>query len=186
MLNTLAGIIASSGGAAAGGDYESIATVTVGSGGSSSISFTSIPSTYQHLQLRTLAKHSAAFDLDDSLVRFNSDTGSNYYYFHQLRGNGASATAAAGGTGTSMYVLPVTGSTVTSFAAGVMDILDYDDANKYKTVRTLTGYDANGSGNIFLRSALWMNTAAVTSITITPPSGTFDQYSSFALYGIKG
>ena len=186
MLNTLAGIIASSGGAAAGGDYESIATVTVGAGGSSSITFSSIPSTYQHLQLRTLAKHSNALDLDDSLVRFNSDSGSNYYVFHQLRGNGASATAAAGGTGTSMYVLPVTGSTVSTFAAGVMDILDYDDANKYKTVRTLTGYDANGSGNIFLRSALWMNTAAVTSITITPPSGTFDQYSSFALYGIKG
>jgi hypothetical protein len=187
MIGSLIGIIASSGGAAAAaGDFESIATVTVGSGGSSSISFTSIPSTYQHLQLRTLAKHSTALELDDSLVRFNSDSGSNYFLFHQLRGNGASATAAAGSTSTSMYVLPVTGSSVSTFAGGVMDILDYDDANKYKTVRTLTGYDANGSGNIFLRSALWMNTAAVTSITITPPSGTFIEYSSFALYGIKG
>jgi hypothetical protein len=186
MLPSLIGIIASSGGAAAGGDYESIATVTVGSGGSSSISFSSIPSTYQHLQLRTSIKHSAALDLDDSLVRFNGDTGSNYYILHQIRGNGSAASAGGFGTSTSMLVLPVTGSTVSTFASGVMDILDYDDANKNKTVRTLTGYDANGSGNIFLRSALWMNTAAVTSITITPPSGTFIEYSSFALYGIKG
>lgn len=33
-------------------DYDSIATTTVGAGGAASITFSSIPSTYQHLQIR--------------------------------------------------------------------------------------------------------------------------------------
>jgi hypothetical protein len=48
------------------------------------------------------------------------------------------------------------------------------------------GFDANGSGYVSLGSGLWMNTAAVTSIKLSPYSGTFVQYTQFALYGIKG
>ena len=75
--------------------YESIATVTVGSGGSSSIDFTSIPSTYTHLQLRMTARCTAQSGGNPTNVylRFNSDSGSNYAW-HQLAGNGSAASAA--------------------------------------------------------------------------------------------
>jgi hypothetical protein len=86
MLPSLIGIIASSGGAAAAGDYESIATVTVGSGGSSSISFTSIPSTYQHLQVRAIQRCSSG--VNNLQMQLNSDTGNNYST-HRLGGTGA-------------------------------------------------------------------------------------------------
>jgi hypothetical protein len=73
------------------------------------------------------------------------------------------------------------------FGVGVCDILDYADTNKYKTVRTLTGRDFNGSGDVRLHSTNWRNTATVTSIKVSDSSGAnLAQYTSVALYGIKG
>ena len=73
------------------------------------------------------------------------------------------------------------------FGSGVIDILDYANTNKYKTVRTLSGDDKNGSGYVVFGSGLWQNTNAVSTITLTNHGATnFQQYSSFALYGIKG
>lgn len=168
--------------------YESIATVTVGAGGSSSISFSSIPSTYKHLQVRGIARTSRASTQDALGMQFNSDTGSNYSR-HQLNGDGTSATADAGTSTTSMQINRFTASSATANNFGVLvaDILDYSNTNKYKTVRTLGGYDDNGSGFITLNSGLWMSTSAVSTITlISINAANFAQYSSFALYGIKG
>jgi hypothetical protein len=68
----------------------------------------------------------------------------------------------------------------------VTDILDYANTSKYKTVRTLTGIDVNGNGNIRLASGIWMNSPdAVSSITLTASSGNFNTYTTFSLYGIK-
>jgi hypothetical protein len=167
------------------GAYDSIATVTVGSGGSSTIDFTSIPSTYTHLQLRYITRNAAV--TDTTLIRFNSDTGSNYA-FHMLRGDGSSATSIAGISQTRSE-LPFTsysGTTANVFGAGVIDILDYANTSKYKTARTLGGADLNGSGAINFVSSLWQSTSAVSSISIFASTGSIAQYSQFALYGIKG
>jgi len=169
--------------------YESIATVSVGSGGASSVSFTSIPATYQHLQIRGIARENsgAGTAINDLLVRFNSDSGANYRY-HYLRGNGTAASAGTAGSQTYAWALSTSqaGSTASVFAANVLDILDYTNTNKYTTTRSLTGTDFNGSGILDFISNLWLNTAAITSITITTGGNDFAQYSSFALYGIKG
>lgn len=182
------GILASSM-AAAKGSYESIATVTVGSGGSSSVSFTSIASTYSHLQLRYIGGSSNSASNDQIILRFNSDSSSSNYTTHQLQGNGSAASAYGFGTGgfAGAYLdKALTGNSTTIFGAGVVDILDYANTNKNKTMRSLQGYDANGNGFITLQSALWLNTAAITSITAVLSSSTnFRQYSHFALYGIK-
>ena len=77
-------------------------------------------------------------------------------------------------------------STTSMIAANIIDLLDYSNTNKYKTLRVLAGYDTNGAGVVLLGSGLWMNTNAISSIAITPYSGTFTQYTQFALYGIKG
>ena len=180
MFNPILGILASSG-AVAGGSYQSIATVSVGSGGASNVEFTSIPSTYKHLQIRYIARGSI---LTNSLMQFNSDTGSNYSW-HVLYGTGSSALAAGGGTNTFMYASNIASAT-SNFTGGVIDILDYASTSKYKTMRTLGGYDANGSGEIGLFSGAWLSTNALTSIKLYPnSSGTYSQYSQFALYGIK-
>jgi len=76
--------------------------------------------------------------------------------------------------------------TASVFAAYVIDILDYANTNKYKTSRNLAGYDNNSGGRVSLNSGNWRNTNAITSITLTCRSDNFQQYSQFALYGIKG
>mgnify|MGYP003339236957 FL=1 len=170
------------------GSFESIATVTVGAGGSATIDFTSIASTYQHLQIRVIARDTyAASDTDFSLMRFNSDSSSNYAR-HYLYGNGSSAAAGGASSVTSSYAaLSAHGNSLAStFAGSVIDILDYASTSKYKTIRVLGGVDFNGSGQVHLASSLWQSTNAITSISIFPnPSSNFAQYSVAALYGVK-
>lgn len=163
--------------------YESIATSTVGSGGSSTITFSSIPSTFAHLQIRVMQITSGGYAASTTL-RFNSDTGANYAY-HYLLGDGSSATAGNGVSQTS--ILPFFNGNTTSPWVAVIDILDYTSTAKQKTIRSLNGSDNNGSGYAVLGSGLYKPStiAAIDTITITSPSGSFSQYSSFALYGIK-
>ena len=161
--------------------YESIATTTVGAGGTSSISFTSIPQTYTHLQLRYFGGNNANPG-GSGFVSFNGDTTGTNYYDHVLYGSGTSAASAADANG---RYLPYNLGDVNKWGVNITDILDYTNTNKFTVARSLGGYDANGSGYVLFASNLWKNTAAVTSITIQT-SQSFVQYTQFALYGIKG
>lgn len=175
------------GGLVAGGDFESIATVSVGSGGQSTVEFSSIPATYKHLQIRGIARSNrAAFASDPLLIQVNSDTATNYSW-HYLVGDGSSASSAAGATQSSMTNYLIANNTVSNvFGAFVIDVLDYANTNIYKTFRSLMGVDNNGSGFISLNSGNWRSTSAITSIKLTAQNGDLMQYSHFALYGIKG
>jgi len=167
------------------GAYDSIATTTVGAGGSATVTFSSIPNTYTHLQIRGVVRAATA---NDALrLQFNSDTGSNYSR-HYLYGNGSSAIAAAGASATSIGtgVFANSSSTSGSFTPIIIDVADYTNTSKNTTVKTLSGYDSNGTGYLGLFSGGWYNTAAVTSISFFMDSGNLDQYTQFALYGIKG
>ena len=175
-----------------GTSYESIATVSVGSGGSSTVSFTSIPSTYKHLQIRLIAR-SGRTDSDNAAGGLYIQLNSSFLASqHQLRGNGSAVTGIAnsGGLGNGALVLWVPASNATSgiFGAGIVDILDYASTNKTKTLRMFSGDDINGGGYLALGSGLYNDTSAVTSITFgsTDGIGNIPQNSRFALYGIKG
>jgi hypothetical protein len=186
------GIIASSRLAAVPTSYESIATVTVGGGGSASASFTSIPATYTHLQLRWIGRASQANTGLGVYMRINNNTGSNYAR-HSLRGNGSAASAANSVSTTEISLGGVPGSSSPSgmFGAGIIDILDYTNTNKYKTIRSMQGTNQNTTAddNIFFVSGfMFANTNAVTQIDVVADSTGvgFVEYSQFALYGIKG
>ena len=184
-----AGLFSSGGAPAATASYESIATYTVGAGGVSSIDFTSIPSTYKHLQVRVLTRGTST--VNAVCMRFNTDTTTANYNGHILYGDGSSAAATNPGTNPYMQIgsMPTSSAGANIFGASVMDILDYTSTNKYKTVRSLAGYDLNGSGYMVLWSGVWMKSPeTITTVTLLPnaATGNFAQYSSFALYGIKG
>jgi hypothetical protein len=134
------------------GAYESIATETVGGGGSSSITFSSIPSTYTHLQVRCVTRSSGA--AANSVLTFNGDTGNNYAS-HWLTGNGSAASSGSSTSRASMYI-DILGANASGamWSADVVDILDYTNTNKNKTIRVLAGQDFNGSGTIWLASGL--------------------------------
>jgi hypothetical protein len=166
------------------GSYESIATVTVGAGGSSSITFSSIPSTYTHLQIRAYWGFTDTGNNTWLNTRFNSDSGTNYAY-HALRGNGSTLSASTqSASNTRLSLGADDNGSATVWAASVADILDYSNTSKYKTTRALAGQDRNGAGAVNFWSGLWMSTAAITSINIYSDASTFRQNSVFALYGV--
>ena len=190
MLNIIAGTLSVGVPPIPPSSYESIATVTIGSGGSGTITFSSIPSTYTHLQVRCLVKtNRTSSNLSSAPFIFNSDSAANYSC-HEFNGNGSSVSAVATSNGSSIDVGRVSGnlSSTSVFGAQVIDILDYKDTNKYKTVRILNGFDNNGSGVAAFASGSWRSTSAITSITFQTPfdSTLYLQYTQFALYGIKG
>ena len=163
------------------GSYESIATVN-GTGSSGTITFSSIPSTYKHLQIRTLANDNSGNAL---YMQLNSDTGSNYTN-HRLQGNGATTAAAGAGSQTENFWVGYASYVASNYGVSIVDLHDYSSTSKYKTMRSLIGYDINGGGLILLGSGLWMSTSAITSISIVSSGGNFTTASAFSLYGING
>ena len=185
MLNSIVGVL---GDPFVAGDFQSIATTTVGAGGAATITFSSIPATFQHLQIRAIARSTYAGTGDGYLLKFNGVGGTSYAY-HLFIGTGSSVVAS--GTASAGFIvsgdLPAATETANIFGSLVVDVLDYANTNKYKTTRSLSGDDRNGSGSIRFISGLFMDTTAITSATLTCLNGgNFSQYSSFALYGIKG
>ena len=184
-MSPILGVLASAQqGAFAVGDYESIATTTVGSGGTSTITFSSIPSTYTHLQLRASWVPSTGAYLK---LNINSDTTGSNYYSHSLFGTGTTAGASnlVGSSYPFVVMNGATGPSANEVASTVIDILDYTVTNKTKTVRALTGWDGNGTGCVELDSGYYAGTSAVSTLTFNLSSGSFNQYTKFALYGIK-
>jgi len=177
MLNNIAALL-DSGAVAAVGDYESIATAN-GTGSSGVITFSSIPSTYKHIQIRYIARSTSGAD---GFITLNGSTSASRR--HWVSGDGSSAGAASDALG---YVVPTAGSSDAAniMGVGVIDILDYADTNKNKVTRTLGGIDRNGSGYVILFSGLWITTSAISSLSITAASGSWNTATTFALYGVK-
>ena len=162
------------------GSYDSLATVTVPSGGVASVSFVGIPTGYKHLQLRTMWKLSSATNL---IANYNG-SGAGNYKTHLLGGDGSSVYAGVTSVSPNAVGLGYAGGSTIS--ATIADILDYANTNKYKTTRYLMGDDRNGAGDVEFGSALWLSTDAINQIVITGQGGaTIQEYSSFALYGVK-
>lgn len=168
--------------------FFQIATTTLNVA-AGSVEFTNIPATYTHLQIRGIVRTVRATQGDNLYLRFNGDTGSNYTV-HQLQGNGSSASSYNSinqSYAEGVFECSTDFNSASIYGCAVIDILDYANTNKFKTIRALNGYDANGSGTLNLRSNLWRSTNAVTTIRLDAVSGSqIKQYSSFALYGIKG
>jgi hypothetical protein len=193
LLTELAGIgltnYGFSRGEAVGGNALTLISTQVLGSTTTTVTFSSIPSTYKHLQLRIAARIATAsgtngveFDL-----RLNSDTGANYAH-HRLYGTGSTVASEGFGTQNQMAVLqglPSASQATGIFGATIIDILDYASTTKNKTLRTLNGF--NGVSNrISMHSGLWVSTAAVNSILIYDINTfSFASGSRFSLYGVS-
>ncbi len=168
------------------GAYDALATVTVPSAGAASIEFAGIPTDYKHLQIRGISRSTDSSAYTQTKLTINGVT--TNYTLHQLFGDGSSASAYAltGQASTQFEAMTADTATASIYGATIIDILDYQSVNKYKTFRILAGYDANGSGRLALSSGMTTtNTNAVTSVTLTPRFGNFKQHTTFSLYGIR-
>lgn len=166
---------------------EPIAT-TLLSGTTAAVTFSNIPQNYKHLQVRILSRSNYASTYDYVRATCNGDTGANYAR-HYLYGTGsaAGASAVASDTKWGPGEQSAANGTANAFSVNIVDILDYANVYKYKTMRTLNGREDNSVGLIELTSGLWMNTAPITTLNFYCEYGTgFVANSRFSLYGIKG
>ncbi len=178
------GILGTLSGGAAAGAYELISS-TILTGTSSQIDFTSIASTYKHLQIRMTMRNSGTSVL--AYTRLNSDS-SALYSSHRLAGTGSSVASSAWTNGTELYTAVITESTTTAnaFTGAIVDILDYASTSKNKTLRFFYGSQGSSSTPLGIYSGLYQSTSAISTISIFPETGSFVSGSRFSLYGIKG
>jgi hypothetical protein len=184
MTLSALGIFSAAGANGFSSDYELIATA-FGTGSSGTITFSSIPQDYKHIQLRWTAKNSGTSGSSNNWVMtMNGATGS-VYARHFLRGEASGVTSSNSVSQTSILFQDAAAlNTVAGVvAAGVADILDYSSSTKNTTVRALYGRAEN---QIYLKSGLYNATTAVSSLTLTTSAGNFTTVSRFSLYGIKG
>ena len=166
----------------AGSSFESIASA-VGTGSSGTITFSSIPSTYKHLQVRFSALANTTGT--DPYLRFNGISTTTYDW-HHIAGNG-SAVSTFGSPGDEGIRLMYGADGGTTYPmSGIIDIHDYASTTKNKTVRLFAGFDTNGAGQVTMNSGLYNSTTAVSSIDIVTDGSGFLTGSTFSLYGIKG
>ena len=135
-----------------------------------------------------MQRATAATSWPSPYLQINADASANYTV-HQLYGSGSAAGASALTSQTGAYypLMPAANQNANVFGAAIIDILDYANTNKYKTIRSLGGADNNGTGQIEFDSNVWLSSVAINSLSFYPSNGTnFAQYSRFSLYGIKG
>lgn len=182
------GIFATAGaGSASSGAYELISTTVLGSS-ATTVTLNSIPSTYKHLQIRFTARNDDTGSWDYMRVRFNADTTSTYAR-HGLNGNGVGVSSdfAQNTAGMTLAKVTANGGPSNAYGVAVLDIFDYTNTSKNKTVRALSGHHGTGARDINMNSGLWPSTSAITSVTFAPVfSANIMTGSRFSLYGIKG
>ena len=159
--------------------YDAIQTTTLGSA-AAFIDFTSIAASWTDLRVVLVAKPTTTGD--NALLRFNSDTTSNYSNTN-LIGNGSTASSGRS-TASGSLLLDYTGLTTANPSLYEIDIFSYAGSTN-KTVLVKTSEDKNGSGDTRVAVGLWRNTSAITTIRLYQGSYTFAIGTTATLYGIK-
>jgi hypothetical protein len=171
--------------------FTKIATVTVGSGGVSTIDFSSIPTTYTDLCLKvSLRSDVTGGGRDYFALRFNAN--SSDYSWRWLYGYDSGTVGSNSGSAqTYQKVFTMTDSqtTANTFGNAEVYIPNYASSNyKSSSGDSVAENNSTATYMLVLNAGLWSNTAAINQITIYPNnggSGNFVQYSTATLYGIK-
>tara|TARA_R110000822_G_scaffold73605_3_gene176873 strand:+ start:70 stop:576 length:507 start_codon:yes stop_codon:yes gene_type:complete len=162
--------------------YDQLATTTVGVGGAASIDFTSIPSTYTDLVLKISGRSSFHDGTTWSglAITFNGNavTGKRLYGVGSGTASSDSSTPFGGA---------ISGDTATASTFGNQEIYIPNYAgSSYKSSSIDSASESNSTAALLMLNAtLWSYTAAVNQITLTPAIGSFVEYSTAYLYGVK-
>jgi hypothetical protein len=169
--------------------FELISAVTVGSGGASSISFTSIPSTYADLVVKLSTRQSGSAVGNQLAITFNGS--SSGYSRTLIYGDGSGAYTAGGSSESYARIAFAESSTYTANTFNNFEIYipSYAGSNKKSFVSdAVSETNATAVESTALYAGLWSNTSAITSLSISEPTGSgtsFVQYSTAYLYGVK-
>jgi hypothetical protein len=160
-----------------------ISSVNVGSGGATTIDFTSIPATYTDLNLVVSARSDVGGEESNATVSFNNSTSNRS--MKALYGQASTATSFD--YGTNIYIwMNGGGSTASTFGNASIYVPNYAGSNNKPL--SIDGINANNSGaqnTLFLNAGLWSDSSAINRMTLTCSGGNFVQYSTAYLYGIS-
>lgn len=150
-----------------------IRSTTISDNSTTNVTYSSLPQNFNHLQIRMFARSNYSTGNWDWLYLYGiNGAGSGNFTYHLAYGDGA--TAYSTGTGAGSYsaflgYLPNANVTANMFGMCVIDILDYTSTSKQKVVRTMWGFDSNGSGQMgFVSNTSFsvLGTSAVSSFSI--------------------
>jgi len=161
--------------------FKKIQTITVGAGGAASIDFTSIPQTYTDLKIVLSARHTTSETSNDVLATINSSTSN--FTARRVYGSGSSAASDTNARVVGMTV----GASATASVFGNSEVYfpNYTSSNYKSYSADLVGENNASTAYQILIAGLWSNTAAITSISLAPGSGSFVQYTTATLYGVS-
>lgn len=177
-------------GAFAESDYESIASVS-GTGSSSTLEITSIPSTYTHLRVIVTARTDQASNRVDGYMRFNSDSSSNYSYRWIYNSGDANLPVNSSQSADKIGLSYMPGSSATSnnYALYIIDIPDYANTSKFRTIGCITGFANRATSNeqnVANVAGVWRGGSAISTVTFFASAGSLTSNSKMSIYGLKG
>jgi hypothetical protein len=153
-------------------------TVTVGSGGSATIEFSSIPQTYTDLKIVVSARSTNADATDHLFVKPNNSAVNMTQRW--IRGTGSAVSSST------IVRFAIPGATATASVFGNTELYfpNYNSAN-FKSFSGETVQENNTTEAFqYLCAFLWSDTTAITSLVLSLSNGNFAQYSTATLYGV--
>jgi hypothetical protein len=162
--------------------FTALDKVTVGTA-TSSITFSSIPSTYTDLVVVASILPSSTSFYTPSL-QFNSDTGSNYSSTW-MYGQGSTAVSSRNVNQTQMAIDNYAATPAVGYPMSVLfNVFNYANTSVYKTVIARGNDIFASAGETSATVGLWRSTSAITSLTVKGNGANFATGSTFSLYGI--
>jgi len=167
--------------------YQAIATNTLGSG-ATSVTFSSIPSTYTDLYIVGQTGCSVTDYLAIRVGNSSVDTGSNYSRT-QMQGDGSTAQSGRNSNTTKLYVGENSSIMNNSLNYSFyINLMNYSNTTTYKTFLNKIANNQSSFPGVTASVGLWRSTSAINIITISPDTNdgrTLIAGSTFTLYGIK-
>lgn len=178
--------------------YQHIGTVT-STGSETTFTFSSIPQTFDHLQIRGIVQRKTSENVGIQGLNINGSSTSADYSMHLTYGRAPVSPPAVTTeiANSSIYTqarsVQVPGDSIADdFGWIIIDINGYAETTKTKAVRTTGGFTYNGTayagtyGHLGFASNYYNSTSAITSISVNLCGDTFSAGSTYSLYGIMG
>lgn len=168
------------------GSYEWIANVGPGNNTSTSLTFSNIPTTYTHLQIRGNGQGQYGGSTYGAVgLRVNGDTNNNYDRRAYV-GNTPSSFTIQSNSWMQVGVSQLIGSAEDNVSIMIIDLFNYRNTTFKRLAKGWGGIATPTGTEVSLGSGHWTGSVAITDVTLFQPNGNWEADASFSLYGIKG
>lgn len=156
--------------------YDSIASAS-SLGGLSTVTLSSIPSSYTDLRLVISARTSSSTTL---YIRYNADAGSNYGTYSLLADGSSWSQYSDTATRLNLTEVSTIGTNISVFETWTVDIMNYASSR----MKTCLVSASQRNAQIMYKVGTWTDFTSINQIEVGIAAGSFNAGSRVALYGI--